>query len=154
MMGMMFWRLASTENLRASWICEEGCGIILDCKELRSEEIEDGLICAGLRQMVSRANQDGAEINYRHYQECEPYLLAFCNHKIMQAELLVIVDDYSKIPENCITEFNRLLRELCKRLTLHVVVITDTLKPSEKFRLNEAFMALIMSLHGGRSIPI
>lgn len=113
--------------------------IILDCKELKSEEIEDGLICAGLRQMVSRANQDGAEINYRHYQECEPYLLAFCNHKIMQAELLVIVDDYSKIPENCITEFNRLLRELCKRLTLHVVVITDTLKPSEKFRLNEAF---------------
>ena len=113
--------------------------VVIDCKELRSADLEYGILDIGLKQMLSRSDSRNANINSQHFKECEKYLLAFLEHKILQEEVLLIVDGYSKIPADCIEDFNRLFKDLCKRSTLHVVVITDNLKPSAKFRLNEAF---------------
>ena len=109
--------------------------ITVECKDLRPEEMNQGLLRCGLYQMLVRANSRGAGINIVHFQECMEYIMAFCNHKILQEQLVLIIDDYAKIPPNCVNTFNRLLKELCAEPRLHVVILTDKLKPSVKIRL-------------------
>lgn len=118
------------------------CPLIISCKNLIIDDIKEGIIECGLRQMLVRANTAGANVSYQRFIECEKYLIAFCNHKILQGDMILIIDDYSKIPSECINEFNRLLKALCAKATLHVVVITDNLKPSAKLRLKDAFSGL------------
>lgn len=117
--------------------------LIVNCKALRINNIETkGIIKCGLDQLLVYAKQAGAQINEQHFKECEQYLVTFCTHKIMQEDFLLIVDDYSKLPTDCINEFNRQLMMLCQNSKLHVVVLSNNLKPSTKLRLSNAFSGL------------
>ena len=60
----------------------------------------------------------------------------------MQEDFLLIVDDYSKLPTDCINEFNRQLTMLCQNSKLHVVVLSNNLQPSTKLGLSMAFSGL------------
>lgn len=117
--------------------------LIVDCKALRINDIETkSIIECGLDQLLVYAKQAGVQINEQHFKECEQYLVNFCKHKIMQEDFLLIVDDYSKLPTDYINEFNSKLTKLCQNSKLHVVVLSNNLKPSTKLGLSRAFSGL------------
>ncbi|MCR5187194.1 MAG: hypothetical protein K6D97_08820, partial [Clostridia bacterium] len=57
--------------------------IIIDCKDMRLEDLDSGIIKYGLDQMKANADSAGYRISQYHYDECKEYLMAFCYHKIM-----------------------------------------------------------------------
>ena len=108
------------------------------CRLLKPTDLERGIIYCGLNQMWDAISSE-KRLNSYHFRECEEYINAFCNHKIMQEELLLIIDDYSKVPADCIELFNRQLKQLCQENYLHIIIITDKLKPSSLLRLSSSF---------------
>lgn len=115
--------------------------VILECQDLLLADIkEHSLIECAMNQMYSNALSVFAEnISYRailrHYRECQEYVLKYVERKAIGEELLLIVDDFSKLGKEIVGIFMSKLDVLCRHYpNLHIILLANRLKPSERRR--------------------
>lgn len=125
--------------------------MILDSKELLSVDLkEKSLIESALDQLYFNAlevfsGDPNHKVTLRHYKECYAYILKYIQRKAQSEELLLIIDSFSKVDNLVMPLLVDNLRRLYKDFpSLHIVVLSDRLKPSElmlfkeydKFKIN------------------
>lgn len=115
--------------------------MIVKCQDLLLADIKDySLTECAMNQMYNTAVTVFADnTSYRsilrHYRECQEYVLKYIERKALGEELLLIVDDYSKIGKEIIGTFMSKLDASCKHYpNLHIILLTNRLKPSERRR--------------------
>lgn len=107
--------------------------LILSCKELQEQEIlRKGLIKIALEQMYSDAIRNYNEVCLRHWEECYDYIETFCSQKALNGELLLLVDDYSKMSKSCTLAYANAVNQVCRDFPdTHIVMVSNRLKNSE-----------------------